>query len=89
MSDDDQVQTEDNPYFLKNPYRDFLAKEGVPVYEAYSVDCLTLPLEPWARAGGLGAYVNLAGRGDWTACFVQEIPAGGKTEPEQHVFDKV
>ena len=89
MSDDDQVQTDGNPYFLVNPYRDFLAKEGVPVYEEYSVDCLTLELAPWKRAGGLGAYVNLAGRGDWTACFVQEIPAGGQTEVEKHVFDKV
>ena len=89
MTDDDKAQIDNNPYFLKNPYRDFLAKEGIPVYEEYSVDTLTLPLEPWKRAGGLGAYVDLAGRGDYTACFVQEIPAGGKTEVERHVFDKV
>src|SRR5947208_2205432 len=89
MSDDDQVKTDNNPFFLKNPYREFLAKEGIPVYEEYAVDCLTLPLEPWQRVGGLGAYVNLAGRGDWTACFVQEIPPAGQTKPDKHLFDKV
>jgi mannose-6-phosphate isomerase-like protein (cupin superfamily) len=90
MSDEDEIKlTAGNQFFLRNPYREFLVKEGVPVYEEYAVDCLTLPLEPWARAGGLGAYVNLAGRGDWTACFVQEVPAGGQTNVEQHVFDKV
>jgi mannose-6-phosphate isomerase-like protein (cupin superfamily) len=32
--------------------------------------------------------VHLAGRGDFTSCFVVEIPAGGQLHPERHVFDK-
>ena len=30
MTDDDRAQIDSNPYFLKNPFRDFLAKEGPP-----------------------------------------------------------
>lgn len=87
MSDDDKALA--SPYFLRDPYREFLRSEGIPVVEAYSVDCLELPLEPWERVGGLGAYVDLTGRGDFTSAFVVEIPARGQLNPEQHVFDKV
>lgn len=83
----DEVQN--NPFYLKNTYREFLAEEGIPVVEGYSVDCLTLPLEPWKRVGGLGAYVHLAGRGDYLSCFVGEIPPAAHLNPERHLFDKL
>ena len=63
-----------NPYYLRDSYAEFLATEGVPVVEGFSVDCLTLPLEPWPRLGGRGAYVHLAGRGEFLSCYVAEIP---------------
>lgn len=88
MSDVDDV-SQNNPYFLLDPYREFLKSEGVPLVEAYSVDCLTMPLEPWQRVGGLGAYVHLTGRGDFCSCFVVEIPAGGHLNPERHLYDKM
>lgn len=75
-------------YFQVDPYRDFLKEEGIPVLDEYSVDCVNVPLEPWTRTGGLGAYVHLAGKGDFLSCYVCEIPAGGQLEPEQHVFEK-
>src|SRR5438132_5449196 len=52
-------------YYLLDPYRDFLDDEQIPVVEAYAVDCLTLPVEPWQRLGGEGAYIHLAARGDY------------------------
>lgn len=87
MSDEDEALA--SGYFLRDPYREFLQSEGVPVVEAYSANCLEMALEPWQRLGGLGAYVDLAGRGDFTAAYVVEIPAGGHLNPERHVFDKV
>ena len=81
-------EIEYNPFYLRLPYTEFLEEEGIPVIDAYSVDCLTLPLEPWKRVGGLGAYVHLAGRSDYLSCYVCEIPAGGKLNPEKHMFDK-
>jgi quercetin dioxygenase-like cupin family protein len=85
VPDPDVVRT----YYQRNAYRELLETEGIPVYEEYSVDCKTLPLEPWPRLGGLGAYVNLTGRSDYLNAYVHEIPAGGQTEVEHHMFDKL
>ncbi|HLG74640.1 MAG TPA: hypothetical protein VK009_29825, partial [Chloroflexota bacterium] len=76
-------------YHGRNPYREFLATEGLPVYEEYSVDCKTLELAPWQRLGGLGAYVHLTGRSDFLNAFVHEIPPGGQTKLEHHLFEKL
>ncbi len=82
-------QSSGNPYYLLDPYRDFLKTEGVPVVEAYAVDTLTMPLEPWQRLGGKGAYVHLAGRGDYLSCYVAEIPPGGQLNPERHLHEEI
>ncbi len=82
-------QTNDNPFYLVDSYRDFLKTEGVPAVEAYAVDTLTMPLEPWERLGGKGAYVHLAGRGDYLSCYVAEIPPGGQLKPEQHMHEEI
>lgn len=87
MSEGDDLQN--NPYFQINSYRDFLKTEGVPIVEAYAVDCLTQPVEPWPRLGGRGAYIHLVGRGDFLSCYLVEIPAGGQLKPERHLFDKL
>ena len=87
MTDDLQPVS---PYFMRDPFRDFLKREGVPVYEdMLSADCLTLPLEPWKRMGGLGAYVHIPGRGDFVTCYIAEIPPGGKLNPERHVYEEI
>lgn len=86
MSDDD-VST-NNPYFLVDPYREFLRDEAIPVIEEYAVDVLSMDLKPWSRLGGKGAYVHLTGRGDFCSAYVVEIPPGGQLEPEQHLCDK-
>lgn len=41
-------------YYRRNPYREFLKTEGIPVYDEYSVDCADVALEPWSRLGGQG-----------------------------------
>lgn len=76
-------------YFHRSPYREFVETEGIPIYEEYSIDCVTLPLEPWPRLGGLGAYVHLTGRSDFLNAYVHEIPPGGQSNVEQHMFDKL
>lgn len=78
-----------HPYYLRDSYAEFLGREGVPVVEGFAVDCLTLPLEPWPRLGGKGAYVHLAGRGEFLSCYVAEIPPGGQLEMERHLCDEV
>ena len=88
MTDEDRP-VDTSGYFLIDPYQRFIETEGVPIVEDYAVDCLTLPLEPWSRLGGLGAYVHLTGRGDFASCYVAEIPAGGQLNPERHLYDEL
>ncbi|MCH7481932.1 MAG: hypothetical protein IIC95_02715 [Chloroflexi bacterium] len=78
-----------NPYYGVFPYRDFLKTEGIPVVEAYSIDCHTIAVEPWERLGGLGTYVHLAGKSDFLSAYVVEIPPGGELKPEQHMHDEL
>ena len=48
-------QTGVNPFYQVDSYGDFVKSEGIPVIEAYAVDCLMQPLEPWGPASaGLG-----------------------------------
>ena len=37
---------QDNPFYQRDSYLEWVATEGVPIVEAYAVDCLTQPLEP-------------------------------------------
>lgn len=75
--------------YLVDSYKEFVEAEGIPLVTGFSADCLTLPLEPWERLGGLGAYVQLDGTGDYADSYLVEIPAGGQLKPEQHLFDEV
>ena len=54
-------ELEFNPWYGNFPYTDFIKAEGIPLHEAYAVDCHTVAVEPWERLGGLGAYVHVAG----------------------------
>src|SRR5229473_77907 len=80
---------QDNPFYQVNTYLEWVKTEGVPIIEAYAVDCLTQPLEPSPRLGGLGAYIHLVGRGDAATCYLAEIPARGSLNPEKHLHDKL
>jgi len=79
----------DNPFFQVDTYQQWVKTEGVPVIEAYAVDCLSQPLEPSPRLGGLGAYIHLVGRGDAATCYLAEIPAGESLNREKHLYDKL
>ena len=73
-----------------NPYSEFLQSEGIPVVRGFAVqDLKTLELEPWARKGGRGVYVNLEGTGGTNDAYVCEIPPGGSLNPERHLFEEM
>ena len=43
----------------------------------------------WPRYGVKGAAVHLKGRGDFANMFVFEIPPGGSTAPQRHLYEEV
>jgi mannose-6-phosphate isomerase-like protein (cupin superfamily) len=77
--------------FLLDPYLDWSKKEGPPIHEDFGVDLLAAETGPWPRLGDgcKAAFVHLKGRGDWMTVFLLDLPAGGKSAPQQHLFDEV
>jgi mannose-6-phosphate isomerase-like protein (cupin superfamily) len=77
--------------FLLDPYLDWTKREGIPVHEGVAVDLFTAETGPWPRMGDgcRGAFVHLDGRGDWMTVFLIDLPPGGASAPQQHLYDEV
>ncbi len=73
-----------------NTYKEWLKVEGIPVIGGYYVeDVMKIPLQPWRRTGGMGAYLDLIGWDERTGAYLCEIPPGGSLKPERHLFEKL
>jgi quercetin dioxygenase-like cupin family protein len=71
-------------------YEAWLREEGIPVFEGYGIEDVTLlPRKPWNRTGGNGAYIDLKGMEGFTGMYVGEIPAGGALKPESHLYEEL
>ncbi len=75
--------------FLVDPYLDWVKEEGIPVVEDFGVDIKKVQTKPWARMGVPGCFVHLKGRGDFLAMYVIDLPGGGKSNPQKHIFEEV
>ncbi|MDP2729191.1 MAG: cupin domain-containing protein [Dehalococcoidales bacterium] len=72
-------------------YKEWMKKEGIPVYETFAgvEDVTELPRGSWARTGGLGTFIELDGMKEaGSLLYVAEIPGGGALEPEKHLYDE-
>ena len=72
-----------------DPYLDWVKREGLTVAEGLGVDMHTVEMKPWPRYGVNGVVVHLTGRGDFANCFGLEIPPGGATEPQRHLYEEI
>jgi quercetin dioxygenase-like cupin family protein len=45
--------------------------------------------KPWPRFGVNGAAVHCKGRGDFASMFLFEIPPGGSSTPQRHLYEEV
>jgi mannose-6-phosphate isomerase-like protein (cupin superfamily) len=75
--------------FLRDPYLEWAKAEGVPIVEDFSVDLNKVQTRLWSRAGVPGAFVHLKGRGDFMSLFVLDLPPGGKSAPQRHLYEEV
>ena len=75
--------------FLIDTYLEWVKNEGIPVVEGFGIDLLQVEVKPWARLGALGACALLKGRGDFLDMQVLELPPGGETSPQKHLFEEV
>jgi mannose-6-phosphate isomerase-like protein (cupin superfamily) len=72
-----------------DPYLDWVHKEGLPAAGGYAVDLFAVETAPWARYGVKAGAVHLEGRGDFANMFVFDIPPGGATTPQRHLYEEV
>jgi len=70
-----------------SPYRQFLKKEGIPVYEGGFIDVNKIELKPWKRVGALGAYIFLEGRPEPSTRGCAS-PAGRPDDRGGHIFEE-
>ena len=69
-----------------DPYEEWQRTEGAPIVGGiYLQDLYNLEVGPWARKGCNGAICYLDGDDD-TDEHVVEIPPGGSTTPERHMY---
>jgi oxalate decarboxylase/phosphoglucose isomerase-like protein (cupin superfamily) len=74
----------------KSTYERWVDEQGVPVVKAFFIEDLgALPSDRWERKGGKGAIINLDGTGDTDDAYLCEIEAGGKLNPERHVYEEL
>jgi len=74
----------------KTAYGQWIKQEGLPVAEGHGVaDVRAIPMAPWRRLGGRGAYIQLYGMEGFTGMYVAEIPAAGSLEPERHLYEEI
>ena len=74
---------------LIQPYARWAEEQKIPIVEDFAVDLLSVETAPWDRLGVPAALVHLHGRGDFVNVVVSEIPPGGSTEPQKHLFEEV
>jgi oxalate decarboxylase/phosphoglucose isomerase-like protein (cupin superfamily) len=75
---------------LRTSYETWIKAECIPTVEAYGVeDVRVLPRGPWARTGGMGAFIQLKGMEGFTGMYVGEIPAAGALNPERHLYEEL
>jgi len=75
--------------FLRDPYIEWAKAEGVPIFEDFSADLNRVETRHWARMNVPATFVHLLGRGDFMSLFVIDLPSGGKTSPQRHLYEEV
>ncbi len=74
----------------ETPYTRWVASEGLDILSGHFVKNLnTVELKPWARRGGKAVFINHDASRTSNDCYVCEIPAGGKLEPQRQLCEEM
>src|SRR5690348_792087 len=83
------MSQQSQPRYGIDPYLEWVEREGLRVAEDYGIDLFAVETKLWPRYGVNGAAVHLKGRGDFANMFVLDIPPGGSTAPQRHLYEEV
>lgn len=71
-------------------YDRWVQAQNVPVLGGlYVPDVKAVELAPWEAKGAEGALIQLWASEDQTGAYILELPPGGSTEPQRHVYDEL
>jgi quercetin dioxygenase-like cupin family protein len=70
-------------------YLDWVKAEGVPVVNDYALYLFDVETKMWPRFGMKGAACHCEGRGDFASMFLFELPPGGASTPQRHLYEEV
>ena len=73
------------------PYYDkWQQGEGIPIIKTFFVqDLKKVPVAPWERTGGEGAFINMEGAEGATGAYVCEISAGKSLKPQRQIYEEM
>jgi mannose-6-phosphate isomerase-like protein (cupin superfamily) len=72
------------------PYEIWMQDQGIPVVQGYGVtDLQQQPPAHWQSLGCSAVFVHLKGMEGITGMYAAEIPAGGETKTEKHLYEEV
>ena len=84
----EQAQIE-TPEGAQSSYDKWVEAEGIPIIKTFFVeDIRRIPLEPWERKGGNGAFLQMEGAGQVNNCYICEIPPGKSLKPQRQLFEE-
>ncbi len=72
-----------------DPYLEWVKKEGLIVHRGFYLYLVDVETRMWDRVGVPAAACHLNGRGDFANMFVFDLPPGGSTLPQQHIYEEV
>src|SRR5437868_10803145 len=71
-------------------YTRWIAQQGLDIIDGHYIqDLRTVDLKDWARRGGKGIFINHEASRTSNDCYVCEIPAGGKLEPQRQLYEEM
>lgn len=71
-------------------FQHYVAAQKIPVVKGFFIeDVNTAPVEPWDLKGVPCSYVILDGTGGVNDAYICEIPRGGKTKPQKHLYEEM
>ena len=72
------------------PYEKWIQQQGIPIIRGYGVtDLRQQPLGHWASLGCRATFVHLNGMEGITGMYAAEIPPGGESKTEKHLYEEV
>lgn len=75
---------------LISPYEAWLDGQGVPVVRGHGITDLGEPaFGYWEHLGAEAYFVQLQGMEGFTGMYVAQLPAGGATNLERHLYEKI